>query len=234
MNFTSQIFDAMKFTLRDWKAIIILGIILCIASTSEEIYANDLIISLILFIISVLLLFIEEGYRYKIIKETIQGNNNPPAIRNFLNLIKEGFLETVTLAIFITIVECIQKLNEIILPIFDSSGISQIIFAILAIIIYLTFFGATIYKAQQGGKFLSAFNIIGILRLYYKIGILETIFLIILGSISFNLIYSCVFNLGIFETKHFIDFITSFFINPIILLFITRLMASCGREANPS
>lgn len=36
MNFTSEMLGAMKYTLRDWKAIILLGIILCIASTSRK------------------------------------------------------------------------------------------------------------------------------------------------------------------------------------------------------
>ena len=200
----------------------------------EEIYTNDYITTVIIAIISLILLFIEEGYRTKIIEETIHGNNKPPAIRNFSNLLKEGFLETLTLFIYYIIFECIIKLNESVLPIFDSSGISQIIIVIIATIIYLAFLGAAIYKIQHGDKFLSSFNIIGIFRLYSKIGIMKTLFLIVLGSISLNLIYTCIFDLGVFETNHFLDFIISFFINPIILLFITRLMASCGREANPS
>lgn len=117
---------------------------------------------------------------------------------------------------------------------YGGSEIYQILLFILAAIIYLTFFGFAIYKAQKGGKFFSVFNIIGIIRLYRKMGILQTIFLIIVGSISLNLIYSCVFDLGIFKSSRFLDFIVSFFINPIIFLFLTRLIALSGREGIPN
>ena len=103
MKFSSQIKDAAKYTFRDWKAIVLLGIILCIASTLDETYTDNLLLLIIMVLAAIALLFIEEGYRYKIIKETIEGNNSPPLIGNFSELIKEGFLETITLLIYIGI-----------------------------------------------------------------------------------------------------------------------------------
>ena len=82
MKFSSQIKDAAKYTFRDWKAIVLLGIILCIASTLDETYTDNLLLLFIMVIAAIALLFIEEGYRYKIIRETIEGNNSPPLIEN--------------------------------------------------------------------------------------------------------------------------------------------------------
>ncbi|WP_296861150.1 DUF4013 domain-containing protein [uncultured Methanobrevibacter sp.] len=233
MKFISQIKDAAKYTFKDWKTIVLLGIILCIASTSEEFTTNNNILLFILSGITLTLLIIEEGYRYTIIKETIEGNNRPPIIGNLFKLIKEGIIETFSLAVYIGIVLALFTAYDKV-PKDQFYDMYQIIIFILLIIIYLMFFGYAINKALHGSKFLSAFNIIEIFKLYYKIGIVQSIFLFIVGSISLNIMYTCVFNIGIFQPTRFIEFILSFFINPILLLFITRLMALCGREAIPS
>lgn len=101
MKFTTQLRDAFKYTLRDWKAIVLLGIFLCMASTFEEIHSNNLLILIVAFVVCTVLLFFEEGYRYKIIKETMKGNNNPPVINNLKELIKEGFYEYITISVYI-------------------------------------------------------------------------------------------------------------------------------------
>lgn len=233
MKFISQIKDAAKYTFRDWKSIVLLGIILCIASTSEELYSDNPVLLVLIIVIGAIIVLIEEGYRYMIIKETIEGHNRPPIIRNFPNLIKEGFSETITLLVYVYVALAMNKIAESLGESWVSTTIQILIF-ISILIIYLLLFGYPIYKALNGSKFLSGFDIIGILKLYSKIGIVQSFFLILIGAISMNVIYSCVFNIGIFETFHFIEFILSFFINPIILLFITRLMALCGREAIPS
>lgn len=60
MNFFSQILDALKFTLRDWKAIVLLGLILCILSTSKEYQSDSLLIYYIICIIWTALVLVEE------------------------------------------------------------------------------------------------------------------------------------------------------------------------------
>lgn len=233
MKFSSQIKDAAKYTFRDWKSIVLLGIILCIASTLDETYTDNLLLLFIMVIAAIALLFIEEGYRYKIIKETIEGNNIPPIIENFSELIKEGFLETITLLIYIGIALALITIIENFIKAHVPETY-QIIILILLIIVYLMFFGYAINKALHGSKFFSAFNIIEIFKLYYKIGFVQSIFLFIIGTISLNIMYTCVFNVGIFQPTRFIEFILSFFINPVLMLFLTRLIALCGQEAIPS
>lgn len=234
MKFTSQIMDALKYTFKDWKSIVLLGIILCIASTFEEWNTSNILFASILTVITIALVFFEEGYRYTIIKDTIKGNNHPPLIGNFFELIKEGFLETVTILVYVGVFWGIVKIYNNLLPVLGVHHIYQIILLILSLIIYLTIFGCAIYKALHKDNFFSAFNIIGILKLYCKIGLKQTIFLIMVGSISLDLIFTCVLNMSIFEPGKFLEFIISFFINPILLLFITRLLALSGRKAIPS
>ena len=230
MKFRNQIYDAMKYTLKDWKAIILLGTVLCIASTVEELHTKNLTIHAILFIISAATLLFEEGYRYRIIENTIKGDNSPPIIGNTYKLMKDGFVELITLNVYILILNgmniLIDKFNGMKLP-----GIA-LIFFVTGCLIYSLFIASAINKTLHGGKFLSGFNIVEIFRLYKKIGLKESIFLIVVGAISLNLVYSCIFDLSIFsEATYIIDFLASFILNPILLLFITRLTASCGREA---
>ena len=42
MKFKNRIYDAFKYTLKDWKAIILLGAVLCIASTVGEFQTDNL------------------------------------------------------------------------------------------------------------------------------------------------------------------------------------------------
>lgn len=99
MNFKSQILDAVTYTLRDWKGIVLLGIILCIASTVEEVQVDNMNLYYILLIISSITLLFEEGYRYNIIKNTVQ-NKFSNAISDFREFMKEGFIELITAYIF--------------------------------------------------------------------------------------------------------------------------------------
>lgn len=231
MKFERQIYDALKYTIDDWKAIVLLGIILCIASTSEETITENVYILIIISIIGLVTLFLEEGYRYLIIEETIKGNNSPPIIRNMKDLLKEGFYEVITLFIYGAILAILSYIGNNIVIYTDLDYLRWLILYIICLIIYLSFFGAAINKVLHGGKFLSAFNIIEIFKLYLKMGILQTIFLAIIGTVNLNIVVSCVLDLGILNVNHFLDYVISFFLSPAILLFVTRLMALCGKIA---
>lgn len=224
MKFRNQIYDAMKYTLKDWKAIVLLGIILCIASTIEEFKTSDLMLYNSLFIISLIIMVFEEGYRYKIIKNTIEGYNSPPIFGNFNSLLKEGLAEVITLYAYGLFILCINALID------KSPEVIILFLLIITYIAYFLFLGSAINKALHGGKFLSGFNFIEILKLYYKMGLKQSIYLVIVGTISIFLFCSCVFDLSILKTARIIDFLISFFLNPILLLYLTRLMALCGRE----
>ena len=78
MKLYDNIRNALKFTLKDWKVIILLGIILSISASVSEIKTENTILLILSIVIPLILLFVEEAYRYKIIENTIKGNNNPP------------------------------------------------------------------------------------------------------------------------------------------------------------
>lgn len=223
MNFKSQILDAVTYTLRDWKGIVLLGIILCIASTVEEVQVDNMNLYYILLIISSITLLFEEGYRYNIIKNTVQ-NKFSNAISDFREFMKEGFIELITAYIFFLIMYPAYILSD------QTQGITSIILAILGYLLYFLFYASAVNKVLHGGRFISGLNFIEIFKLYYNIGLKRVILVIILVLINLSLLFHCVLNLGIFKTAHFLDFIVSFFLNPILMLFITRFLAITGKE----
>lgn len=231
MRFRDQIHDALKFTLMDWKAIVILGIILCIAATFDELDSENLILITGILIISTLLIFFEEGYRYRIIEDTLAGHNKPPIIRNIKTFLNEGFYETVTMAVYFAAITILANyLNK--MPITGIFFYEYIILYIVFLFVYIIFFGAAINKALHDGKFLSGFNVFEIIGFYREIGIKKSLLLILIEAIFVNFLVSSVFDWGVLNGRHTLEFIICFFLSPILLLFSTRLMASFGREVN--
>ena len=224
MNFKSEISDAITYTLRDWKGIVLLGIILCIASTVEEVQTDNINLYYFLLIASAITLLFEEGYRYNIIKNTVQKKFSHKVISDFREFMKEGFIELITAYIFIAIMYPTYTLSD------QTQGITSIIFTILQYLVYFLFYASAVNKVLHGGKFISGLNFIEIFKLYYNIGLKRVIFVIILVLINLTLLYHCVLNLGIFRVDHFLDFIVSFFLNPILMLTITRFLAISGKE----
>lgn len=230
MNFKNQIYDALKYTLKDWKTIILLGIILCTLAAIIETETNYLLIAALLFFVSVILTLFEEGYRYEIIKETIKGNNNPPNIGNIKLLLKEGAYETIIIAIYWGIIFLLNKMAEYMnqLNIFNWS--LWAVLSAMCIIVYFLFFGAAVNKALHNDRFISALNFIEIGKFYLKIGVKRTVVLIIVGIISINFIEISVMGIGIHNFAKIIDLLINLTISPIMLLFMTRLTALIGRE----
>lgn len=226
MKLYEYMHNALKYTLKDLKAIVLLGIILSISASVSEIDSEDLFLLIITMVITLLLLFIEEAYRYKIIENTIKGDNKPPLIEFNKEFFKEGVIETIKFYIYIAIVEIISKIMDM-----YQDDSTQIIMFVLGLIVFLAFIASSINKVLHEGKFKSAFNLIEIFSFYKTIGFKDTLFLIVIGFIGYGLIVECVFDKGVLNLTHLLQVIVSFFLSPILLLFMTRLMALFGKDA---
>ena len=232
MKLRTQIRDALKYTLKDWKTVILLGIILCATASFNDLDSDDLTVGFAMVIVALILLAFEEGYRYLIIKNTLKGDNNPPRVTNLKEILVEGSYEAITLIFYACV---IYLLVEVINNINILGGMKDLQAAIISatcIFIYFLFFGAAINKVLHGGRFLSAFNAIEIIKYYIKIGLKRTLAIIIFGTISLNFIACSVFDYGSIDLVNTIDFLINFILSPIILLFITRLIALSGKEVS--
>ena len=157
MNLYDNVHNAFKFTIKNWKVIILLGIILSIGASLTEMKTDNSILLTISIIISTILLFFEESYRYKIIENTIIGDNNPPKLEFNTRFLKEGMIESSILFIYTVIALVISQLIDMI-----SDFSIQTILSILGIIIFFSVIASGINKALHDGKFKSAFNLIEI------------------------------------------------------------------------
>ncbi len=235
MNLKELMKESLKYTLRDWKMLILVGILLTLASTIEEIHITHETLAIIFLILSLLLLLIEEGYRAKIIETTLHGNNMPPnLLKNPKGLIKGGFYEVIILVGYSSIISgiiylmlymgfngSIYNLNFI---------IAVTLLSIFCTIFLICFLIAPINKAINDDKLIHAFKIHDLLKLYHKMGLSNAICSIILGITGFNLVVAPILNWGILDTYKFFEFLISFLLSPLLLLFTTRFLSLSVKE----
>lgn len=93
MDTVEIIKDALKYPLSDWKKILILGVIIIITSIINipmllGINNNDIIV--LLAGIGFLIGFLVNGYSFRIIKSSLDGNRKPPEFSNWINMGIEG------------------------------------------------------------------------------------------------------------------------------------------------
>ncbi len=93
MNVRKIIKDALKYPLSDWKKILILGIIVIISGLGGTVLSlgtkNIDVVSLLAgigFIIG----FLVNGYMYKIITKSLNGKNELPEFKNWIDMGADG------------------------------------------------------------------------------------------------------------------------------------------------
>ena len=235
MNLKELMKESLKYTLRDWKMLILVGILLTLASTIEEIHITHETLAIIFLILSLLLLLIEEGYRAKIIETTLHGNNMPPnLLKNPKGLIKGGFYEVIILVGYSSIISGIIYLMLYVGfngSIYNLNFIIAVtLLSIFCTIFLICFLIAPINKAINDDKLIHAFKIHDLLKLYHKMGLSNAICSIILGITGFNLVVAPILNWGILDTYKFFEFLISFLLSPLILLFTTRFLSLSVKE----
>ena len=103
MNITETIKDSLKYPLSDWKKIIILGILIVISGLSSTlsllgITNNSIILlSVAIGLISGLLV---NGYLFKIIKTSLDGENKLPKYKSWKKIIIDGIKVFITFIVF--------------------------------------------------------------------------------------------------------------------------------------
>ena len=236
MNLKELMKESLEYTLRDWKMLILVGILLTLASTIEEIHITHETLAIIFLILSLLLLLIEEGYRAKIIETTLHGNNMPPnLLKNPKGLIKGGFYEVIILVGYFSIISGIIYLHTLYVgfngSIYNLNFIITVtLLSIFCTIFLICFLIAPINKAINDDKLIHAFKIHDLLKLYHKMGLSNAICSIILGITGFNLVVAPILNWGILDTYKFFEFLISFLLSPLILLFTTRFLSLSVKE----
>lgn len=237
MKLRSIIKDSIRYAVSDWRNFLVLGLILFLTdhvigldsfSPSWGVFGG-LIIIFILF-----LSFIEVGYGFRIVEETVQGSTLPPSFHHPLNLFTHGVKESVILIVYFII--------PVILFIFGFAWLSDMInldlgslnayFTIIIAVIFflcfnITMQGAILTMAHYDGSLRWGFNLPHVFRKIRRVG-LKNMFVVSLITIAVLYIVRGL----IFDTLHGIpylgstvgDVIATVLVAPFLMIFTTRLL----------
>ncbi len=106
MKFKHLIQDSVRFAAADWYNVIILGLTLFLMENMNSLPGNAPGIGLydiILWVIVGFLIFIEAGYLFRIIHETVNGSTYPPKINKLREMFLHGFKEIVVFFVYFSI-----------------------------------------------------------------------------------------------------------------------------------
>ncbi len=238
INLKDIIIDSLKYSASDLKMLVVLGFVLLLADTAENITYTGLFgdeIKLVLFAIVIVLAIFEAGYVFKIILETIQGSNKLPKFKNLKLMFVQGVTEFALLILYFSIPLVffgVFYFNFLISD-FSTFPIVNDIFALailsITVLIYIFFPAVLLHRAHNEGSFRSSFDFIKIYHKIRNVGLrrLVVVYLglfIIVSIVKIVLTSTVAYNLPIIG-----EIITDLIIAPYLLIFTTRVLGLIDR-----
>jgi len=240
MMMKGKISNALRYAASDWYNVFLLGIILFLVDHIVDLNDPSLIegFDIIILIVVFLLSFIEVGYGFRIVEETVMGSSKPPSFHHPGDLFWHGVKESVILLVYfiVPLILVIMGVSEF--EYFLNMDLSPIImrYALLFAIIFfiafnIMFQGAVLNMAHHGGSIISGFNIPQIFRKIRLVGLKN---MILISFITIIVIY--ILKQAIFDSLHALpyflpyvnisvgDVISTVFIAPVLIIFTTRLV----------
>jgi hypothetical protein len=237
MEFKAMLTDAVRYSVSKWYNILILGLILFLTDHIIDFNVPSMIGDMgdvLIVIIIIVLSFLEIGYGFRIVEETVQGSSKPPSFHHPLNLIGHGIRESVILLIYFIFPLILVVIGISEFETMFSLDFSPIIFEsalFIAIILFvcfnILFQGAVLNMAHHEGSLRSGFNLIMVFRKIRQVGLKN---MLMISYITIVVIY--ILKQAIFDTLHDLpylgttvgDVLSTVLIAPFLILFTTRLL----------
>ena len=228
------IIDSLKYSASDLKMLIVLGVVLLLADTAENLTYNGLFgdeIKLVFLGIVVVMAIFEAGYVFRIILETVQGSDKLPKFENLKLMFVQGVTEFVLLIIYFLIPIVFFGtfyFNFLISMDFNTLPLLSDIFIILilgfTVLVYILFPAVLLHRADNNGSFKSSFDFIEIYHKIRNVGLkrLVVVYLglfIIVSIVKIVLTSTFAHNLPIIG-----EVIPDLIIAPYLLIFTTRVL----------
>jgi hypothetical protein len=234
MSIKEMMVESLRYSTSDWKAVLRLGLLLVILDINDELsWAGDLAdeISIVLNIVAVILFFLEAGYLFRILEETIEGSKKLPKFNRILEMFIHGVKEvTISFAYFIIpiILFVLFFFNFMISMDMDDihgeKALSFLIILALTSLIYILFPAVLLNMGHNHGTIRSAFDFRKILRKIRVIGIKRLVF-VYMGIFIIISLIKLFLDDGITTNIPFIgDLISNLIITPLIVIFTTRFL----------
>ncbi len=241
MKLTAMFKDAIRYTASDWRNVLFLGLILFLTDQILDLNSTSIIGSLsdaLILIMIVFLSFVEIGYGFRIVEETVKGSRKPPSFHHPWNLFVHGVKESIILLFYfvIPLIVVIMGISEFeTISGLDLGPIITEYFLLFGIVLFLCFNimfqGAVLNMAHHKGSITSGFNIIQIIR---KIRMVKVKNMLMISIITIIVLY--IIKQTVFDTFHALpyvlpyigisvgDIFSTIIITPFLTIFNTRLL----------
>jgi hypothetical protein len=229
--------DAMRFAVSDWYNFLVLGVILLLVDHLIDLSAPSLIDGLwdiFLVLVIIFLSFIEVGYGFRIVEETVEGSSRPPGFHNLRNLFWHGIKESLVLIAYfiIPLILAVFGISEFVELInLDLSPLITDYALVLAIIFFLCFNimlqGAILTMAHHEGSIRSGFNLPLVFRKIRKVGLKNMLIVSIITIVVLYIVKQIIFDTlnGLPYPESMVsEIISTLIIAPFLMIFTTRLV----------
>lgn len=247
-NFANSILDSLHYALINWYNLLILGIIFFLSVNLESLPGNPVGLDLYdisVMIIIILLWFLESGYIFQIVEETIQGSKKPPKFNNIREILVHGINENIVFFIYMlipiffllltaidfkTYLKIANAQPDIILQYLNSFQTPYILLAIIsALILYYFYMAALLNMAHNQGTIISGFHLKKIKSRLHEIGYINLLIVNLLFFIvGIILLSTLTTELELIPyhiyTWQIGDIITELLITPYITIFAFRML----------
>lgn len=248
MKIREMLFDAAKYPLYGLKPLIVLGMMILITSEilgkHNDLYvyldvylpSMSLLLILVLFIpLLLILIFVEAGYTFKIIEESVKGIEKPPKFNGLISMFKHGINETIILIIYfiIPLLLILAGIDSIFAQI-DWGTPALSIYMSLGLIILGILLGfvsdiiltvAIPHMASKNGALKDAFHLSGIFRKIKQIGFQKLLIAYSGVIIGFVLIIGPILEETIESANIFGFVVGELLIAPYLIMFYARFVA---------
>lgn len=229
--------NALRYTIATWQNILILGLIIFLTDHLIDFDIPSIIKGIndiIILIVVVLLSFMEIGYGFRIVEETVQGSSKPPSFHNPLDLFWHGVKESVILLLYFIVPLILVVIGVSEFEYLLNLDLGPIImqYALLFVIIFflafnIMFQGAVLNMAHHHGRILSAFDFSMVFRKIRLVGLKN---MLLVSFITVFVLY--IIQQVVFDTMHELpyigsslgDIISTVFFAPFLMIFTTRLL----------
>lgn len=106
MGFLNLVKDSFRYTTSDWLHVLILGVVIFLAENLDSFHGNSTVIialNMVLIVVVAFFIFIEAGYFFRIMEETVEGSINPPRFNKLHELLSHGAKEVIIFFIYFSI-----------------------------------------------------------------------------------------------------------------------------------
>lgn len=253
MKIREILYDAAKYPFLGIKQLLLLGFMIVITTSilgySNQFYNylnsifgfNGLILFILLITLAIILLFLEAGYTFRIIEQSIIEIDKPPKINNLRNMFKHGINETILiimyLAVPLTILIYVLYYTLSGITIETSNVNLEVTILLISVALFIGFLADMVFTvciphmAFKGGAFREAFNFSEIFKKIKEIG-LQKLFIAYIIVILGIVIIGGSLLIGILGKTNLIGFILAEeLIAPYLIMLDSRFITLLYRES---